>query len=123
MAKKKKASKKKTKKKAAKRKVSKYAKKQSKAINWSRKANKPKPSLKNKDGSHSSEITATIEYQGGYINVPTIDPSRRMSVSHREGIRMEEKATGGKPKVYKTVKKAVLAAGKRSRAGGRDRKR
>ena len=79
---------------------------------------KKRPVLKNKDGSTSSEITQTIGTPHGYLNVPTIDPVRRQSITTDEGVKLERARTGNNPKFFKTVGGATAAAAKRSAAGG-----
>ena len=80
-------------------------------------------SLEMPGGKRASELTQSIKLKKGWVNIPTIDPRRGMSVNAREGLRMERKARKGKLKYYKTVKDAVKGAGKRSTAGGRYRKK
>ena len=82
-----------------------------------------KPFLKNADGSRSSEKTQTVKVDGNFINVPTIDPERRMSLSTKEGIKTEMKRTGNNPKTFESLEAALKGAKKRSASGGRDRKK
>jgi hypothetical protein len=79
--------------------------------------------LKLKGGKEASELTETIETEKGWVNVPTIDPVRGMTVTRKEGIRMERENRGGKLKYYKTLDAAVKAAKKRSKRGGKYRKK
>ena len=87
------------------------------------KPHKPTLNLGRKPGdfvkSHASELTQSVGYKGGHINIPSIDPVRRMSVTPAEGVRMKLKATGGKPRIHATVAKAKEAAIAKSSGGGR----
>ena len=66
---------------------------------------------------------ASNNFTIGFVNIPTIDPKRKMSLTVKSGIALEKKRRKGKLKKFKTEKEAVKAAKARSDAGGRDRAR
>ena len=83
----------------------------------------PKPVLDMGGGNYASEQTQTVGEFGNYYNIPTIDPENNRSVTTKEAIRLEKERNGGRLEKFPTIESAVTAAGKRSKAGGRDRKK
>jgi len=78
-----------------------------------------------KPGSHATEETITSRVKRGgktkYVVHPSIDPRRGISVTRKEGMKMERKS--GTYQEFSTKEEAEKYAVQRSKAGGRDRKR
>ncbi len=68
--------------------------------------------VRNKNGTFSSERTATIEQDGVYYNIPTLINGEQLTLEEakRKFVERETKATGA----YRTQEEAVRAARKRS---------